>query len=148
MTGQERISSLGELEAFSLNFLEKLSSIQTDGATTLLLEGNLGSGKTAFTKCLAKALGVTEEVTSPTFILEKIYPTKNKRFKKLVHIDAYRFEKEEEAKVLELSNWYNDASALIVIEWPEKMKSFLPKTFQKLSFEFIDEGVRQITIHG
>jgi tRNA threonylcarbamoyladenosine biosynthesis protein TsaE len=63
-------------------------------STILALQGNLGAGKTVFTKGAAEALGVTEHVTSPTFVIQKTYELTNQPWKQLVHIDAYRLESE------------------------------------------------------
>src|SRR3989338_8753227 len=95
---QKLIRTLAELEAEAARFARELVPRNT-GATLVTLSGELGAGKTAFVKAVAKALGVGEVVNSPTFVLEKIYPLplfsqkSGKGFKRLIHIDAYRLEK-------------------------------------------------------
>lgn len=113
-------------------------------ATIIGLSGNLGSGKTTFTQYLAQKLGVTEFVTSPTFVIMKSYFTKHDFFKKLIHIDAYRFENPKELEVLNLENIIKDPSNLILIEWPEKVSKSLPEDLKIITFEVVDENKRKI----
>ena len=113
------------------------------------LSGDLGSGKTAFTKCLASALGITDVVTSPTFILEKVYiiprgSLVGERFTKLIHIDAYRLHSASEMRALDWDALLADEHNLILLEWPEQVKEVLPKDIMMLSFEYVDEGVRRV----
>ena len=69
---QKEIKTLAELEEEAKRFVNTLAPSQRD-ATLVTLVGELGAGKTAFTKAVAHALGVEEIITSPTFVLEKIY---------------------------------------------------------------------------
>ena len=74
------------------NVIKTLASESSGRAKVLFLEGDLVAGKTTFAKELASVLGVLkEDVHSPTFILKKEYKTEHPIFRKLVHIDAYRF---------------------------------------------------------
>src|SRR3989344_6867263 len=82
--------SLGETEKIAREFLAKIIVKNENGATVVGLYGDLGSGKTAFTQATAKCLGVKEAVTSPTFVIEKIYKLDRQNFEHLIHIDAYR----------------------------------------------------------
>lgn len=136
--------SLLETEKIAQNFLGKL--VKENVATTILLSGDLGSGKTTFVKALGKLLGVTETIQSPTFVIMKQFPVTEGIFKKLVHIDAYRFENEKEASVLKLEALFADPDNLIMIEWPERIASFLPKDARKIHFSFIDKDTRQIIL--
>lgn len=118
---------------------------EKERATVILLDGDLGAGKTTFTKELAGTLGIEkEEVHSPTFILKKEYGTSHARFKKLVHIDAYRFTHPEEAKVLRLEEDLRDKNTLVVVEWPSKMTYIKPD--MEILFQTEDEDTRGITI--
>ena len=116
-------------------------------ATVVGLSGDLGSGKTAFVKGVARVLGIKNTVTSPTFVLEKIYQLPpQKAFSKLVHIDAYRLENKKELNAL---NWHEitqDSEALVLIEWPECVKGALPKDAMRIEFRFVDENTREIEI--
>lgn len=116
-------------------------------ATVVLLEGDLGAGKTTFTKELAGALGIQrEEVNSPTFILKKEYGTAHTLFKRLVHVDAYRFTHPDEAKVLRLEEDLRDKDALVVVEWPSRMTYIKPDMEISFQTEREDEDIREITI--
>lgn len=90
-------------------------------AMTVGLSGHLGAGKTAFTKLVAKSLGVKEEITSPTFVIMKIYTTNNQVFRRLVHIDAYRLERREDLEAIKLESILSDPTNLVMIEWPENV---------------------------
>jgi len=147
----QEIKSLEELQAFAGDFLQELNKTKKgEKATVIGLSGDLGAGKTAFTKCVAQILGITDVVTSPTFILEKVYDIpKNSvldaQFLKLVHIDAYRLENAKEMHALGWEALLLDPQNLIIIEWPEQVEGALPKESTILHFEYIDEGIRQVT---
>ncbi len=122
-----------------------LSSLITPKAKVLLLEGDLGAGKTTFTKELASQLGINkEEVHSPTFILKKEYDATHPSFAKLVHIDAYRFIHPKEAKVLRLEQDLEDPRTIVAIEWPSKMNYL--KSDVEMAFNVIDDETREVTI--
>ncbi len=110
------------------------------------LSGDLGSGKTAFTKCLAEILGIHAHITSPTFVIQKKYPIDRKGFpfKTLIHIDAYRLGNADELKVLGFREEAADPSNLILIEWPERVEGMLPEKHISLGFTFINEDTRSI----
>ncbi len=116
-----------------------------DHATVLGLVGDLGSGKTTFTQAFAKALGVKEVVTSPTFVIEKFYPLPSgQNFRRLVHIDTYRLGQPEELARLRFNELLRDPQTLIMIEWAEKVEILLPTDYRRLNFKFIDETTREI----
>ncbi len=85
-----------ETRKIARTVLDILATTKKSKAVVVGLHGDLGSGKTTFTQCVARELGVLETVTSPTFVIEKIYTLKNQAFDHLIHIDAYRLEKSEE----------------------------------------------------
>lgn len=137
--GEEDLGALAE------KVVNRLADKSKNDATVILLEGDLGAGKTTFTKSLAAHLGIdSHQVHSPTFILKKEYGTAHGRFRKLVHIDAYRFNHPDEAKVLRLEDDLADSNSLIVIEWPSKMMYL--KSDMELAFEVEDERARVITM--
>lgn len=109
------------------------------------LHGDLGSGKTTFSQSVAEALGVEQRVTSPTFVIEKIYETTDDVFKKFIHIDAYRLEGGKELNALDFEQICADSHNLIFIEWPEKVADILPENMFNMYFEFIDEQTRSIS---
>ena len=135
--------SLGETEAVAALFLNNLE-ISKNGATVVGLIGDLGSGKTTFTQALARQLGVTEKVTSPTFVIQKRYDLDNQKFNNLIHIDAYRLGKAEELAHLKWAEIVADPGNLILVEWADRIISALPADVHKLMFRFVDNETREI----
>lgn len=120
----------------------------------IALQGELGAGKTAFAQEVGKILGVAENMHSPTFVIEKIYeinfnPPAGEagNFKRLIHIDAYRLEKESELLHLGWQDLIKAPENLILVEWPENVAGIIPKDTRQISFKFIDESTREIEIH-
>ncbi len=146
---EKTIRSLTELEVEARRFVGSLSP-QPRGATLVTLSGELGAGKTSFTKAVAKAFGVEETVTSPTFVLEKIYslPVFEGHlvsFKRLVHIDAYRLESGRELIPLGFDELMEDADNLILLEWPEKVADLLPEPTGCISMKALPDGSHSIS---
>ena len=141
------IKSLDKLADFAREFLANLKPSES-GATVIALYGDLGSGKTAFTKAVAKELGIAGEITSPTFVLEKFYdiPRKELDFDRLIHIDAYRIEENRELEVLDWNGQVKNPENLIIIEWADIVEDLIPSDAMKLEFKFVDEGVREIRV--
>jgi tRNA threonylcarbamoyladenosine biosynthesis protein TsaE len=135
--------SLAETEAAATLFLANLT-VNKDKATVVGLLGDLGSGKTTFTQALARQLGVTERVTSPTFVIQKNYHLENQPFSQLIHIDAYRLHKAEELAHLKWAEIIAHPGNLILVEWADRILSFLPPEAPKIMFHFIDETTREI----
>lgn len=103
------------------------------GATLITLSGELGAGKTSFVQGIAGALGVPGPVTSPTFVLEKIYPLRGSVFSKLIHIDAYRLTSGDELRALGFDELMGDVQNLILLEWPEKVIDLLPAPAHRIT---------------
>jgi tRNA threonylcarbamoyladenosine biosynthesis protein TsaE len=133
------ITRLENLTVTARELLRESGSDTLDHARVLALYGDLGAGKTAFTKILAKELGIIEEVTSPTFVVMKRYDIEKGPWRSLIHIDAYRLESEEELRVLGFQEWLLDPNALIVIEWADKVESSLPADTLRLRFVLEEE---------
>lgn len=134
-----------ELNDLAEDVIGTLSKHGSGSATVLLLEGDMGAGKTTFTKTLGKTLGIPyDDIHSPTFILKKEYKTKHEIFKKLIHIDAYRFDTPSEAEMLKLEDDLGEPSTLVVIEWPSKMG--YTDGDMILSFNHEGDTTRNITI--
>ncbi len=120
------INTLEELHAFAEEVLASCTLKST--ASVLALSGDLGAGKTAFTKELAIILGIPYDITSPTFVIMKSYSIPaHPFFKTLVHIDAYRIESDDEMRVLGLGEILSEPSNLVCIEWPEKIATLIPE---------------------
>lgn len=127
------ITTLPELRALAVDVLNELK--EKKGAQVIALTGELGAGKTAFTKELASVLFVTKEITSPTFVIMKSYTIEGHSFlKTLTHIDAYRIESDDEMRVIGFTELLKDPTQLICIEWPEKIASLVPKDAYPISF--------------
>jgi len=106
----------------------------------ILLDGDLSSGKTTFTKGIGKALGIRHVINSPTFTILKNYEGN----RKLNHLDLYRME--GIGLDFDLEEYILDEAAISVIEWPNQVKELLPNTYVLVTFKWIDETTRHITI--
>ncbi len=140
----EKLIQKEDLEMLVPPFLEKIKP--SSGATIILLQGDLGAGKTTFTQVLARALGFSGTVISPTFVIQKRYPISFKGYKNLIHIDAYRLEDPYEIKKLGWDEWVSDSTNIIVVEWPEKIKEVLPKEKYRIILTHVSETIRSINI--
>jgi tRNA threonylcarbamoyladenosine biosynthesis protein TsaE len=120
--------------------------IKTDNPPTIFcLQGNLGTGKTTFIQGVAKALNIKEKITSPTFVLMKNFSLNKKLpFSNLYHFDCYRFDKPEEILVLGFKEIIKNSKNLVFIEWPEKIKKFIPKNAVWINFKVIEKNKREI----
>ena len=159
---QDYISkSIKETAGIAHNFANCLYGTREE-ATLIGLYGELGSGKTTFMKFLAESFGIKETIQSPTFVIMKIYQTSpqplslsrrgatrsegGEVFKHLIHIDAYRIEKEEEILNLGWREIIADPKNLICIEWPERIVGIMPPHIQ-IYFEHLNnQNERKITI--
>lgn len=106
----------------------------------ICLEGDLGSGKTLFTKGFAQAMAVTEPVTSPTFNIIKEYDSGELP---LYHMDVYRLDGNVENLGIEE---YYKKGGVVIIEWADTIRDYLPKNYLRIKFKIIDENTRLITI--
>ncbi len=106
------------------------------GGEVFALIGELGSGKTTFTKHLAKALGIKANVTSPTFVIMQEYklPLKGQT-NYFYHLDLYRGHSEQDIQTLGLTEIWTQSNTITVIEWADKIKSHLPKNTIYIYFE-------------
>ena len=125
----------------TLNLGKRFADTLNRGAV-ITLEGDLGVGKTAFTKGIGLSLGIEDPIVSPTFTLLREYEGRLK----LNHIDAYRLEGMS-SDPLALFDLMDD-DALVVIEWSNFISddSIIPD--YKIKIDFIDDNTREITIEG
>lgn len=133
-----------ETQSIAVEFVRALKERTSERATVIAFEGDLGSGKTAFSQFVGEALGVREPVSSPTFLIEKIYELRDAPWQHLIHIDAYRLDHESELLHLGWHDIINRPENLVLIEWAEKVPSILPQDSIRIKMTFIDETTREI----
>lgn len=151
--------SLEETAKIAVNFAESKFT-KFEGATVVGLYGDLGAGKTTFMKYLAEYFGIKETIQSPTFVIMKKYrllgssretlEKENLRlapsdYKLLIHIDAYRIEKEDEMINLGWSEIISNPCNLICVEWPERIAGIMPPHIV-ITFQHVSETERKISI--
>ena len=109
----------------------------------ICLDGELGSGKTVFTKGIANALGIEETITSPTFTIIKEYEGELP----LYHMDVYRLDGNIDG--VDIEEYFNKGG-VVVIEWAETIKSILPEERLDIKFKVLDENRRLLIFepHG
>lgn len=124
----------------TMNIAEKLASTFT-GGEVVLLNGDLGVGKTVFTKGIALGLKVNDLITSPTFTIVREYDGDKL---KLYHFDMYRVEDEDELYELGLDEYFNERS-VCVIEW-NKIRIKAGKVFT-VDIKRINDNEREISVN-
>ncbi len=132
-------------EQQTLKLGEQLAKTLT-GGQVVALSGDLGAGKTVFTKGLARGLGLKKSITSPTFILMNLYPIKDGPVKKFVHIDCYRLKHSSDLENIGALEYFNQPDTVVVIEWANNVKKILPKNRINIAIKIKDANNREITI--
>lgn len=129
--------SLTEKQTFKIaeDFAKRLNSGGVIG-----LIGDLGAGKTVFVKGLARGLKIKQNISSPTFVLMRVYKTTNPKIERLVHVDAYRIKKARSLKGIGLDDYLDDEKTLVVIEWANLVKEILPKNTKFIILEHRTKG--------
>lgn len=128
-----------------LDTIELAQNIESEKFPNMVicLEGDLGSGKTLFTKAFAKSMGIEENITSPTFNIIKEYEGELKLF----HMDVYRLsEVKEDIGIPE----YFKKKGVTIIEWSDLIEDILPKKRLDIKIKIVGENKRifSITPHG
>lgn len=129
---------------FAKDFLKKtLKEAPKDAPLIFYLKGELGSGKTYFVKGLAQALGIEDNITSPTFVLMKKFTIGQKLF---FHIDCYRIYDSKDAEQIGLDKVFKNPRAIIAIEWADRIKEIIPRPYWEIKMEHVDDTHRKMTI--
>lgn len=141
----ERYTTHNEKETFAV---AKKFAATLKGGEVIGMTGDLGAGKTAFTKGLAAGLGIKNIITSPTFVLMKNYQSTNskKTIQQLAHIDAYRLGSGTDLQALGVSDYFDNPTCVTVIEWAERIHEILPPHHYCISITIQDATTRHITI--
>ena len=131
-----KITSRSEMDT-----IELAQNIESEKFPNMIicLDGELGRGKTMFTKGIANALGITETITSPTFTIIKEYEGELP----LYHMDVYRLDGETDGVGIEE---YFEKGGIVVIEWSDTIKHILPKEYLHIKFKVVDENKRTLVI--
>ncbi len=107
----------------------------------ILLEGDLGAGKTTLTKGIAKGLDIKEIINSPTFTILKIHQGRLT----LYHMDVYRLNNDSGDEYLEE---YFESGGVTIIEWAHQVDSILPKEYLLITIDYLEDGNRRVTLEG
>ena len=122
-----------ETETFACEYAKTLRA-----GDVVLLDGDMGAGKTVFSKGVAKGLGIQEEVTSPTYAYMNDYDGR------LFHYDCYRIESVEQAERLGLADYF-DMGGICLIEWAQNIAPLLPPRVKRVTIKKLSEDEREIT---
>jgi len=147
------------IKVFVTNKFEETQKLSEDFAKKLgnyniiALYGDLGSGKTTFVQGLAKGLGITRRIISPTFIILRSYKLKSQipnlksqKVKFFYHVDLYRIKDENDIEGLGIDEIIRNKENIVVIEWAEKISNILPPNRWDIKFEHLKDDKRKITI--
>lgn len=126
-------NSREQTEAFAKEYAKTLRA-----GDVVLLDGDMGAGKTVFAKGVAEGLGIQEEVTSPTYAYMNDYDGR------LFHYDCYRIESPEQAEALGLADYF-DMGGICLIEWAQNIAPLLPRFVKRVKITKLDETRREIT---
>lgn len=127
-----------QTQKFAQDFAKEVLRLKTKGAIVIGLEGELGAGKTTFTKGFAKGLGIKEEMKSPTFILMRVFRTQKRNF---FHIDAYR-------DLIDFREYLKSNKNILLIEWSNNAKKFLPKKYFLFKLKHLGKDRREIKLYA
>lgn len=137
--------STDETQAVAKNIAQEI--ITNTRANLVLLEGELGGGKTTFSQGFVAGLGVLQNVTSPTFVIMKTYLIPDSEYK-IYHLDLYRLNQEWEVLDLGIMDLLQNPKNILLVEWASKTPKLwenLPHT--KISFEVLNATERAININ-
>jgi tRNA threonylcarbamoyl adenosine modification protein YjeE len=149
---QQTLISKSESETAKIAkfFYKKALNIGNKKALVFSLSGDLGCGKTVFSKSIGRELGITQKILSPTFVIYNQYPLKNSLFNIFYHFDLYRLNSENEFReIIFLEHFLPET--ISCIEWPENMGANLYQQLKKktnlitINFTYLDNHTREIS---
>ena len=127
-------------------FAEELARRLPPGSL-VLLQGDLGAGKTVFSRGFARGLGITEPVSSPTYTILQEYPLPDGGF--LYHLDLYRIDDEHSALAFGVDEYLNSSDSYALVEWPERIAGILPEQGRfRVTIRHLAESERELELTG
>lgn len=141
----EKICCISRCEADTEKFGAEIAR-QCPRGSVILLDGDLGAGKTVFSRGFARALGIDEPVSSPTYTIVQEYELPEKG--RLYHLDLYRISGVEAALAFGVDEFLNDPSSYALVEWPERIEGILPEDAIRITLKHIGEGRREISVEA
>ena len=132
-------SNENETMAAGEELAQEILGIQSDRSIIIFLEGELGAGKTTFTKGILKGFNYDELVKSPTYNLVEIHETKNYR---VFHFDLYRISEEIELEEIGIEEYLSELKSVSIFEWPKNGKHTLPSPdfHVQISYKGMDQN--------
>ncbi len=127
---------------------EELAASVRSGRRIFALVGDLGAGKTTFSGFFLRALGVTEPITSPTFVIMKNYSVTHSQFTRAYHMDCYRLKSSAELPALGFAEILADEKYIFLIEWADRIADALPPDTVWIDFEHAGEDDRRIVLRS
>lgn len=148
IVGRDEMGDFARIAATQVVEWYKSGTEGAEGATVFGLRGDLGSGKTTFTQRFCGYFNISDDVTSPTFVIQKSYKVEKPEdfggIERIYHLDVYRLEAAQELRTIGFEKILKDNKAIIVLEWPEKVADLLPVRTKYIDFTFIDENTRAV----
>jgi len=131
------IHSEADMIAFGRNFAANLSA-----PAVIELIGDVGTGKTTFTRGLAEGLGITEPISSPSFTISRFYEGEKHT---LTHYDFYRLD-DPGLMADDLAESISEPNNITVVEWGESIADILPTEHYRITISYVDENTREVEI--
>ena len=141
MNTEKKIISRSEAETEA--FASALASELPRG-TVIALEGDLGAGKTVFSRGFARGLGITEPVSSPTYTIVQEYPLPGGGM--LYHLDLYRIDDSRSALAFGVDEFLDDPGSIALVEWPERIADILPAEAVRIEIRHLSDSGREICV--
>ena len=143
MNDQVTLESLKDTKNLGIELAKKIQQRKNREAFIVFLVGDLGTGKTTLVKEIIHALGVNDQIKSPTFTI--IEPYEN-TLANIYHMDLYRINNSSELESIGLEEYLNEPNAIIFIEWPENSFGYLKKFNMKISLQHLSRSERKCSV--